>query len=106
MELDKKSILLATNCNNNIKSFSKKETILPYLPIENEKFKIFFETNKLIFTYKGKVSYIYLKDGYFSNLEIMKRLGYILGIELKQEDIFSITKFCLEINNILAKEVI
>ena len=57
----------------------------------------------MIFEYNKKMSYIYLEKGYFSNIEIMKRIGIILGVELKEDNIFTITKFCLCIKQILAK---
>ena len=103
MRQDKNTIELASNCTDNIKSFTKKEDVLKYLPIENERFKILFENNKIIFSFCNKTSYTYLEKKYFSNLEIMKRLGIILGVELEREDIFSITRFCLNIKQVLVK---
>ena len=94
---------LITICNKNIKSFVKEKDLLQLLPISLDKIKICFSNGKIHFITNGKESHIWNKGKLYSGLEILRRIGYSYGIELENEDIFSVTKFSLEMEALVNK---
>lgn len=91
MEIKLKQLI--RECNSNIKGISKKEIIDQYLPIKEEDVEIYIENKIMYIKSKQQIKKIYGQDDYFSNLEILKEIGYIYGIKLRSNKIFDLIKF-------------
>lgn len=91
-------------CNERIKGYTKIEELENFLPITAKPLQIFIEDKKMFFTSGEKVSYIWAEGEYFSNLEILKRIGYVYKITLKEEGIFALMSFSRKMK-LLAKKL-
>lgn len=102
--MDKNLKNLMGFCVKNIKSATKMKDLEKYLPIKDEKMWIYLLDEKLFFFHEEQVSHLWNENGYFSNLQILKRIAYPFGIEIKKEDIFSVATFAEKIKKILSEE--
>lgn len=101
--MNEKLKILTEFCNKNIKSMSKVEELEKFLPIEDEKLKIFIMDGKMFFQSGEKLSYIWNEDNYYSHLEILKRIGAVYGVSLNGEDIFAVALFYEKISELIKR---
>lgn len=91
-------------CNNRIKGFSTLQDLGKILPLQHNGLCIFVEDNKMFFVKGDKVSHIWAEGKYFSNIEILKRIGFLYGIKLEKENIFALTTFARKMKQLAQKE--
>ena len=85
-------------CTYNIKGFTESNTISQILPIKDENWEIYEDSNILIFKYKNKkIAQILRDNNMYSNLKILSIITPIYNINCKGKDIVSLIKYRIEI---------
>ena len=81
-------------CTYNIKGLTKRKIIEKYLPLKIKNLDIYQKDNRIIFERdKEEISDIWLDCNNYSNLEILKNITPIYGIECKGDNILDLMKY-------------
>ncbi len=85
---------LLTICCSNMKGLTQKKIIEKYLPMKIENISIYKKDNRIILEKeKEEITDIWEDNGYYSNLDILKNITPIYGIECKNDNIFELMKY-------------
>lgn len=81
-------------CLDNIKGNINKEIIDLYLPIKIKDINIYQEENRIIFSRNNEeIADVWLDCNGYSNIEILKNITPLYGIECKSEELLELMKY-------------
>lgn len=85
-------------CTYNIKGLTESNIISAILPIRDENWEIYEDSNTLIFKYRNQnVGQIIRENNMYSNLKILSIITPIYNIKCKEKGIVSLMKYKAEI---------
>jgi hypothetical protein len=85
---------LIVNCTYNIKGLTKKEIIEELLPIKIEDMSIYVQDDRIIFEKNNSIiDDVWLDSNCYSNLEILKNITPMFGIEYTGDNLIELMKY-------------
>lgn len=81
-------------CTYNIKGLTKREEIEETLPIKTKEISIYKKENRLVFEKSnGNTKEVWTDTNCYSNLEILKNITPIYGVEYSGDEIIELMKY-------------
>lgn len=81
-------------CMDNIKGNTNKEIIELYLPMKIKDVDIYQEENRIVFSRNSEeFADVWLDCNGYSNIEILKNITPLYGIECKNEELLELMKY-------------
>lgn len=95
---------LIRSCCLDIDGKTSREQIKNFLPIDQNFIKVWLEEDKMFFLIEQNISFFILeRDGYFNNIDILKRLMFRFDIFLGGDKLFDRNIFQNNILKLLTK---